>query len=319
MASMIIEPIEPYALSKKNHPKVQFSKVGIVGCGTMGQNIARMISEKGIDIIFLELSQKVIDQSRLEIEKDLDEQIEHWGMTESEKRAIISRIHGTLDYADFADCDLVIEAILSKIREKSVDIRKDVFREIEKEVSRDTIIATNSSTLVITELSSELQHKDRCISLHFPSTSHQAKIIEVAKGLNTSDKVIVDIKKFVTLIDKQIIVVDESPGLISPRIIVSLVNEACNVFMERVSTIPDIDRTMRAGFGLPLGPFELADKIGLDRIIRWMDNLYNEFGDLKYKTPPVLRRLYRAGFIGRKTSVGFYRYNENGKKTGPTL
>jgi 3-hydroxybutyryl-CoA dehydrogenase len=319
MASTIVEPIEAYALSKKDQPKVQFSKVGIVGCGTMGQNIARMISEKGIEVVFLELSNEIIEQSILEIEKELDAQIESWGMTESEKRAILSRIKGTITYSDFAGCDLVIEAILSSIREKSVEIRKEVFRQIEQNVGHDTIIATNSSTLVITELSSELQHKDRCISLHFPSTSLHAKIIEVARGINTSDKVMENIRKFVTLIGKEIIEVEESPGLISPRIICALVHEACNVYMEKVSSIPDIDHTMSRGFGLQLGPFELADKIGLDRIIRWMDNLYNEFGDIKYKAPPVLRRLNRAGYIGRKTAAGFYTYDERGKKTGTTL
>lgn len=312
--STIVEPIEEYGLSKKNRPKSMFSKVGIVGCGTMGQNIARMISATGIEVVFLELSQEKIDQALDELNRELDNMINHWGMTSNEKRAILSRIKGTLNYSDFKDCDLVIESILSKIREKSVTIRKDVFKNIEKNVGEECIIATNSSTLVITELSSELSHKERCLSLHFSSTSQDAKIVEIARGLYTSPEVLQKIQLFVKMINKTAIPVEESPGLISPRLLVALVAEACSVLMENISNRDDIDRTMREGFGLPLGPFELADKIGLDRIIRWMDNLYNEFGDIKYKAPPILRRLVRANQVGRKSGKGFYTYDGNGNK-----
>jgi len=235
-------------------------------------------------------------------------------MTANEKRAILSRIKGTLDYADFKECDLVIDAILSKTREMSVSIRKEVFKNIEKHVSTECIIATNSSTLVITELSSELQHKERCLSLHFSSATSDAKIVEVAHGLHTTPEVSEKVLLFLKLINKTAIPIVESPGLISPRLIVALVAEACNVLMENISDRDDIDKTMREGFGLPLGPFELADKIGLDRVIRWMDNLYNEFGDIKYKAPPILRRLVRANQLGRNSGKGFYKYDSNGNK-----
>ncbi len=314
MTEVIVEPIEEYGLQKKDRPKAMFTRVGIVGCGTTGQNIARMIASKGIEVIFLEINQKKIDEAFRDISRELDDQIDHWGVTESEKRAILTRITGTLDYADFSGCDLVIEAILSKTREQSVEIRKEVFRNIEKYVDKHTIIATNSSTLVITELASELENKDRCISLHFSTTAPDARIIEVAEGLYTSKAVCENVRKFAKLIGQRVIPVVESPGLISPRLFVALISESCRVLMENVATMEDIDLTMRRGFGLPLGPFEMADKIGLEKVVRWTDNLYNEFGDIKYKASPVLKRLVRANHLGRKTGEGFYKYDDHGHK-----
>src|SRR6056297_1125982 len=314
MSEIKVEPIEKYGLSAKSKPKSQFSTIGIVGCGNTGQRIALMVAGKGIEVVFLELSQAKIDQAFAEITEELDHQINHWGMTEGDKRSILSRIKGTLDYADFQNCDLVIESILSRTREESVDIRKEVFRNIEKHVSPHAIIATNSTTLVITELAAELKHKDRCISLHISTTAPEASIIEIVKGLHTSDEICEDVRRFAKLIGKTAIPVQESPGLVTARLAVSFISEACDVLMERVSDMESIDFSMRNGLGLPLGPFEMADKIGLDRVIRWMDNLYEEFGDYKYKPSPILKRLVRAGYLGRKTHKGFYEYDENGQK-----
>lgn len=310
----VIEAIEAYGLSKKDKPKTLFSQVGIVGCGTTGQSITLMTAEKGIEVIFLEVDKKHIKQAFEEMNESLDNKINHWGMTEGEKRATLSRITGTLKFEDFAECDLVIESILSKVREFSVDIRKSVFQNIEKFVSEKCIIATNSTTIVITELAAELKHKERCISLHFSTTAPDARLVEVVKGLYTSTEVCENVKKFAKLIDKIPIPVEESPGLISVRLIVSLIGEACNVLMEGVSTKENIDLTMKRGLGMPLGPFEFADKAGIDKVIRWMDNLYREFGGMKYKAPPYLKKLYRANHLGRKTGQGFYKYDEFGNK-----
>ena len=167
MAEVIVEPIEKYGLSQKDRHKQLFSKVGIVGCGTVGQNIALMISQKELEVVFIELSEEKISNALCNIERELDKMIEQWGMTESEKRAILSRIHGYVGYEHLKGCDLVIESIRSKSRERRVSCRKEVFKNVEKYVSSDCIIATNSTTIVITELSSELEHKERCVSLHF--------------------------------------------------------------------------------------------------------------------------------------------------------
>lgn len=314
MSQTIIEPIEEYGLSSKNRPKQLFSKVGIVGCGTIGQSIALMISQKDIEVVFVELSDEKIKHAIDEISNELESMIEHWGMTPGEKRAILSRISGNVSFESLKDCELVIEAIRSKTRERRITIRKEVFKNIEKVVSSDCIIATNSTTIVITELSSELVHNERCVSLHFLANTPNVKMVEVVRGLYTSDSVYQRVLKFVAMIGKDPIPVDESPGLISVRVFVAQLNEACEVLMEGVGKLDDIDKTMRIGLGQTLGPFEMADKIGLDKVGRWMENLYREFGDIKYMASPIIKRLVRANNLGRPTGKGFYIYGENGKK-----
>jgi len=310
----VVEQIENYGLSQKDRPKTMFSKIGIVGCGTTGQILTREIAAKGIEVVFLELSDDIVKHSIQEISAELDNMIGRWGMTSGEKRAILSRIKGTTTYKDFADCDLVMEAILSKRRETSIEVRKEVFKKIEENVTREAIIATHTSTLVITELASELKYKDRCINLHLPTQIQDSNTLEIARSLYTSDEVFKNVKKFAALLGKNSIQVEESPGLISTRLFVSLINEACSMLMEGVGSKEDVDLMVRDGIGMPLGPFEMADKIGLDRVIRWMENLYNEFGDHHYMPSPLLKRLVRAHHYGRKTGEGFYKYDENGKK-----
>ncbi len=314
MSEILTEQIENYALSAKEKPKVLFSNVGIVGCGTTGQRIAMIIAGRGIEVIFLELSKEKIKDVKQELEEELIKKIDHWGMTKSEKKLIMSRIRGTTKYKDLSNCDLVIEAILSKTREHSIAERKKVFRKIEQKVSEYAIIATNSTTTVITELASELKHKGRCVSLHFSTTAPSARIIEVVTGLYTAPGVIKNVKKFAKLINKKAIFVEESPGLVSVRIGVALISEACDILMEGVSSKENIDNIVKNGLRLQLGPFEMADKIGIDRVSRWMENLYNEFGDKKYKASPIIKKLVRAKHLGRKTCEGFYRYDEHGNK-----
>lgn len=309
-----IERLEDYGLGKDSKPKTLFSLVGIVGAGSVGQNIARMVSSKGLDVIFLEINQQKIDQAYLELTKELDRMIERWGMTNSEKLGILSRIKGTTDYSKLKGCDIVIEAIKSSSREHSHNIRMRILKNIEQYVDTDTIIATNSSTQVITELTADLVHKDRCVSFHFLTPEADARVVEIVKGLYTSQIAYENTIKFANLIGKRVIPVKESPGIISTRLFVPLINEACEILMEGVGKMEDIDLTMKVGFGLPLGPFEMADKIGLDKILRWCENLYNEFGDLKYKSSPLLKKLVRANQWGRRTGRGFYEYNKDGVK-----
>lgn len=316
MAEVIVESIENYGLSEKSRSRTLFSKVGVVGCGTVGQNIALLISQKELEVIFIELSEEKVSYAICKMEQELDSMIGRWGMTPGEKRAILSRISGNIGYEHLEGCDLVIEAIRSKSREQRITCRKEVFKNIEKYVSPETIIATNSTTIAITELSSELEHKDRCVSLHFLTNAPGAKMIEVVRSLYTSDEVYDKVSKFITMLGKVLVPVQESPGLISIRLFVTMVNEACEILMEGVGSKSDIDTTMRIGLGLSLGPFELADKVGLDKVERWMDNLYGEFGDIKYKASPIIKRHVRANQFGRSTGKGFYDYDETGKKIG---
>ena len=304
----ILEHLDDYALYRDTRPKTLFSRIGIVGAGSVGQNIARMISSKGLDVILLDLTQEKIDQAFAELTKELDRIIERWGLTNSEKLAILSRIKGTTDYSKFKGCDIVIECIKSTAREQSQEVRAKILRNIELHVDRETIIATNSSTQVITELTADLTYKDRCVSFHFLTPEADARVVEIVKGLYTSQEVYDNTVKFAGLIGKMAIPVKESPGLLSTRLIVPFINEACEVLMEGVGNIEDIDTTMKVGFGLPLGPFEMADKIGLDKIHKWCENLYDEFGDIKYKASPLLKKLVRANQCGRRCGKGFYEY-----------
>jgi len=315
MASEVIyEPIEEFGLSKKDVSRALFSKIGVVGCGLVGQNIARVASFFGMEVVFIEVNEDKIRDAYRNIEKVLDERIEHWGITQGEKRAIMSRIKGTLDYKDLKGCDFVIEAIRAIDRGGKIKERREIFHKIEEVVDRDCIIATHSTTIVITELSSDLQYRDRCVSLHFFINSQEARIVEVVRGLYTTDESYQKVCKFITLMNRKIVPVQESAGLVSVRIYVVLLNEACEILMEGISNIEDIDQTMKIGFGMRLGPFELADKMGLDKVLRWMDNIYNEFGDIRYKPNPYLRKLVRAKHFGIESGDGFYKYDENGKR-----
>ncbi|MCU4157674.1 3-hydroxyacyl-CoA dehydrogenase family protein [Carboxylicivirga sp. A043] len=314
MAEILVEPIEQYSLGQKKKGKTLFSKVGVVGCGKEGQNIARIASWHGMEVVFIELNEEKIAQALDNIGKELDSRIENWGLTGSEKRAIMSRIKGSTSYNDLADCDFVIEAIRAdeKTGLRSIDARKEVFRKVEEVVSRDAIIATNATTIVVTELASELQFRERCASLHFFVTSPEARIIEVVKGLYTSDEVYERVCTFVKLINRDVIPVEESAGIVSVRLYVTLLNEACATLMEGVATMRDIDKTMEIGLGMRLGPFKAADVIGLDKVVRWMENLHEEFGNQKFAPSPLIRRLVRAKRLGSHVGFGFYRYNQDG-------
>lgn len=314
MAEIIVEPIEEYGLSSESKPKQLFSKVGIVGCGSVGRNIALMISKKEVDVVFIELSEELVQDALQKIDQELDYAIDHWGLTHGDKRAILSRINGYVGYENLAGCDLVIESIRLKTRQRLINSRREVFVSAERVVSPGCIITTNSTMIIITELASALEHKERCLSLNFLTSNPNSEIVEIVRSNYTTDEVYNKMVKFIEMLDKVAVPVEESAGLISMRVFVAQLNEACDVLQEGVGTMNDIDLTMRLGWGQSLGPFELADKIGLDKVLRWTDNLYEEFGDTKYKARPILKRLVRAGRIGRVTFSGFYKYNDDGKR-----
>ncbi len=313
-----VESIEKYALSQKELPKTQFSKVGLIGAGPVGQGIARMVSKRGMDVVFIEKSDNAIKNVMVEIEKVLSRMIDRWGMTKAEKNAIINRINGSKDWNELKGCEIVIEATETRqSRVEGVEDRKKLFAEIEKHVGSDTIIATNSTTLMVTELISGLKNPERGISVHFLSPAVEAPLVEVVRGLHTADEVYENVVKFAKLLGKEVIPVLDFCGKLSTRMIIPLINEACEILMEGVGEMQDIDKIMRVGFHMQYGPFEMADMIGLDNLLRWMDNLYEEFGDLKYKASPTIKKLVRANCLGRRNHNGFYSYDKEGKKIAP--
>ncbi|MDR3218249.1 MAG: 3-hydroxyacyl-CoA dehydrogenase family protein [Dysgonamonadaceae bacterium] len=317
MAETIIEPIEPFGLFSKDKKKTLFSKIGVVGAGKDGRNIIRLTSSAGLDVIFIERTQERIDFAVKRISDGLDSRIENWGLTPGEKRAIMGRIKSSLDYAALKTCDFVIECIPynKETGERDILLRKQAFKDIENVVSPEAIIATNATTVIISELASDLKYKERCVSVHFPIAHPDAKVVEIVKGAFTSEAVYNKILAFAKLIKYDSIDVHESNGLVSMRLLIVMLNEACRMLMENIAKMEDIDRLTVVVYGMRLGIFQMADVIGIEKIIRLMEDMFDEYGDTRYKPSPVLWRLYRTKQLGIPTGKGFYLY-ENDKVTG---
>ena len=313
------ERLEDFGLSKTMLNKGALQKVGIIGCGSMGQEIAKNISQHGFDIVFIDVDEKHVAEGTAGIVQLLDNEITMWGMTQGEKRLILSRIKGTIDYNDLVDCDIVLETINSKKPGTSLEMRKEIFKKVEKVVRRDTVIASNTAVLMISDLASGLEYPDRAVGLHFLSPADRVKILEVVRSAKTSDEAYALVCKFVTMLEKKVVKLLESPGNISTRMIVVEINQACEILMEGIASVEDIDETMKASLGHQYGPFELADRVGLDKVMKWMDGLYNEFGGSIYKTSPVIKRLVRTNYLGKACGVGFYKYDVNGQIIGHTI
>lgn len=314
----IIEPIEDYGFSRKDKKRSLFSKIGVVGCGRDGRSIVSLTALSGMEVVFVEVSQKRIDEALTDIEQGLDTKIENWGLTQSEKRGVMGRITGSLDYNDLQDCDFVIECIRYETNgERSTELRKEVFKKLEEVLAPDAIIATNATTVIISELAAELKHKERCVSLHFPIGHPDAKLLEVVGGTFTSPEVMEKISLFAKLIKYTLIEVHESSGLVSMRLMVVMLNEACQIWMENIASMEDIDKEFTIIYGQRYGIFELTDIIGIEKIVMLMEDMFHEYGDKKYKAAPILWRLYRSKQFGVKTRRGFYLYDEKGKNIGP--
>lgn len=302
------ERLEDFSLGKSMQSKGTIQKIGIVGCGTMGQELSVLISQSGIDVAFIDVSDERVADIMVRIEKMLDDRISRWGLTASEKKLILSRIKGSTDYQTVADCDVVFETVNSKKKGTSLELRQQIFKKLESVLSPTAIIASNTATLMISEITSVLNHPERAMGLHFFSPVNKVKIIEAVRSVHTSDETYATVSKLAMMIGKKLINVNESSGNISTRMLVPLINEACEILMEGIATVADIDETMKETSGLQLGPFEMADKIGLDKLLKWMENLYAEFGEQKYKPSPVLKRMVRANLFGRRVGEGFYLY-----------
>ena len=314
MAEEIVEAIERYGLSKRNRKRTLFSRIGVVGCGKEGSVIATTAALNGMEVVFLEPNEESIANAFSRIEEKFDKKIQNWGLTENEKKAMLSRITGTSSYDDFKGCDFVIEAIRynNQTGERRITHRKEVFKELERVLSPNAVIASNVSTVIVTDLASELEHTERCIGLHFLSNVPDSQIIEIVPGLNTSNETYDKVCQFARLINHQYIPVMESSGLVSIRLFLIQLNEACGILMEGISSVEDIDRVLTVGFGHRQGVFRTADQMGIEKIVRLLENLWDEYGSLKYKPSPILLRLFRAKHFGISTNRGFYTYDDFG-------
>ncbi|MFH1335760.1 MAG: 3-hydroxyacyl-CoA dehydrogenase NAD-binding domain-containing protein [Candidatus Zixiibacteriota bacterium] len=288
------------------------SKAMVIGAGVMGRGISQLLSSSGIDVVLLDLSDQIIEESLRLLSEEMDNDIEKWGMTVGEKKAILSRIKGTTEYHDAPTVDLVVEAIPEDLAAK-----REVFTKIDSLTRPDAVLISHTSTLSITEIASATKRPERVIGLHFLPPVTKIPVVEVVRGLKTSPETISIIKEFVDQqLNKTVVMVYEYPGYVTTRIIVPLLNEAMHVLMEGIASAEDIDTAIRLGYGFHIGPLALADMMGLDEVMKWMENLLNELSDHKYNPCPLLRKLVRAGYLGKKTGQGFFKYDARGKKIG---
>ncbi|MGC8897442.1 MAG: 3-hydroxyacyl-CoA dehydrogenase family protein [Bacteroidota bacterium] len=287
----------------------RIDKVAVVGFGVMGQGIAQTIAAVGIEVLAVEKDEESLERNQLSIEEKLDYEIQRWALTQSEKKAILARIHGSIDLDDCKDYDLVIEAV-----DEDFQLKKSIFQKLDKICPPGTIIVSNTSTLSLTKIANATNRPDRIIGMHFLNPVPKVPLVEIVRALKTSDNTFTTVKKFAERLGKTVVEVYEYPGFVTTRVIVPMINEAIHVLMEGVATADGIDTAMRLGYNMPYGPLELADTMGLDELLAWMETLFHELGDLKYRPCPLLRRLVREGHLGKKTGQGFFRYDENGNR-----
>ncbi|HGY54219.1 MAG TPA: 3-hydroxybutyryl-CoA dehydrogenase [Caldithrix abyssi] len=277
--------------------------VAVLGAGTMGQGISQLVASKGMEVILIERTEEKAKLGLEALEKSMDEEIARWTMTESEKKAILRRVRVTHKIDDVIHGDLVIEAI-----DENLEAKRNLFKKIDGICDKDTIFITNTSALSITEIASYTERQDKIIGMHFLNPVPKIPLVEIVRGLKTSDETYQFIKSFAETLDKTAVEVFEYPGYITTRVIVPMINEAIHIVMEGVASAEHVDTAMKLGYNFPKGPLSLADQIGLDELMAWMETLFRELGEAKYRPCPLLRKLVRAGHLGKKTGKGFFEY-----------
>lgn len=279
-------------------------KVCVVGAGTMGLDIAQLFSNKGFHITISDISNEILINSKAKLEKDLSKLVAKGKLSEDVKAAIIGNMTFTTDPYALSDMDLIIEAIIERL-----DIKKSLFSKLEKICKPETIFASNTSSLSITEIASATKRADRFIGLHFFNPATVMKLVEVIRGAHTSDATYEKIRELSVIIGKEPVEVNEAPGFIVNKILVPMINEAIGLYAEGVASVEDIDTAMKLGANHPMGPLALGDLIGLDVCLLIMEVIYSETGDPKYRAHPLLRKMVRAGTLGKKSNKGFYTYS----------
>ncbi len=284
-------------------------KIVIMGAGTMGQGIARTIAETGTEVTLCDLDEEIVKKSLNFLSDSLDREIEKWGITKSEKKAILSRIKGSFDENVVKKARIVIEAI-----PENLELKRALFSRLDSLCPPETVFISNTSTLSITQLASATKRPEKFIGMHFLNPVHKIPMVELVRGLKTSSDTYKLTKEFAVKLNKQPIPVNEYPGYVTTRIIVPFLNEAMHVLMEGISSAEEIDNAMKLGFGFNMGPLALADLMGLDEVMAMMENLLKELSEHKYNPCPLLRKMVRAGHLGVKTGEGFFKYDVDGNR-----
>ena len=278
-------------------------KICIVGDGVMGGGIVQVIAQSGYEVVWKGYTEETLARAQDILSKNLLRLVDRNVIDQVEKDAISKRVSTTLSYEDCNDCDIAIEVI-----NEDMEMKKEVLKSLDKVCKPETILATNTSSLSITEMAAATNRPSKVIGMHFFNPVHAMKLVEVIKGQLTDEEVHNTIYSFAEKIGKVPTTVNEAPGFIVNRILIPLVNEGIGVFAEGVASRDEIDAAMKLGAGHPMGPLALADLIGLDVCLAIMEVLHSEFGDDKYRPHPLLRKMVRANLLGRKTKEGFYRY-----------
>lgn len=287
----------------RNEEQEATATIGVVGAGTMGSGIAEVAAQSGFDVVLTDTKEEFVDRGLQRIRANLDALVKKERLSDENRDEILVRIEGTTSLDRLESCSLVIEAV-TEDRETKVK----VFRKIADAVDADTIIASNTSSLSITDLASCVDHPERVVGMHFFNPVPRLKLVEIGTGRATSDDTIATTIATAMQMGKTPVEVRDSPGFVANRLLIPMINEAVFALNEGVATAEDIDQVMRLGASHPMGPLELADLIGLDVVLSIMEALHHAFGDDKYRPAPLLRQMVSGGQLGRKSGQGFYEY-----------
>ncbi len=277
--------------------------IGVVGAGTMGSGIAQVAARAGLAVVLHDVAAEFVDRGLATIEKNLQRDVDKDRLASDEKREIIGRIRTTTDLADLSGVDFVVEAITEDFAAKS-----EAFRQLDKLVRPEVILATNTSSISITRLAAATSRADRFIGMHFMNPVPVMKLVEIIRGIATSGETYAATRELAERMGKVPVEVNDSPGFVSNRVLLPMINEAIFALSEGVGTAEAIDQIMKLGMNHPMGPLQLADFIGLDVCLAIMNVLYDGFNDSKYRPCPLLKKYVDAGWLGRKSGKGFYEY-----------
>ena len=282
---------------------MEIQRVGVIGAGTMGNGIAHVLARSGYNVVLCEVAQQFLDRGLVMIRKNLEREVAKNKITAEDSAAAIARIHGAVDRTALADCDFVVEAATEKF-----EVKSEIFRDIDKICRPEIVLASNTSSISITKIAALTRRPDRVIGMHFFNPVPVMKLVEVIRGLATSDETYQLTKRLAEKLGKTPVEVNDAPGFVSNRVLMPLLNEAMYSVMEGVATPEAVDEVFKLGMAHPMGPLTLADFIGLDVCLDIMRVLQDGLGDPKYRPCPLLVKMVDAGWLGKKSGRGFYRY-----------
>jgi 3-hydroxybutyryl-CoA dehydrogenase len=292
----------------------EIKQVGVVGCGLMGHGIAQVAAQAGYDVVVREVDQGALDKGLGKIEKQLARAVEKGKADQADADAVRGRIKGTTEYADLADCDLVIEAIT-----ENLDAKREMWGELDGIVKEGALFATNTSSLPVIAQAASTSRPERFLGLHFFNPAQVMKLVEVIRAVTTSDEAFTAGVEFAGSIDKLGVQTRDNAGFIVNRLLVPYLLDGMRAYEEGVGTITEIDEAMKAGAGHPMGPLTLSDFVGLDTLGSICDVMFEEFREKRFAQPPILRKMLAAGWYGRKSGMGFYDYSGDAPAENPGL